>query len=266
MSAPECHRTGRPSPARPCSWWGLQSRPGHPGRWCALTAPFHPYLCATKPAGPEGRAIGGLLSVALSCGSPRLGVTQHHALWSPDVPRPRCEHRGRGHPANSLPPPGYGASAPGAVALIVSETVPRHRFNNVDARSARRGTGRLVLQHACGLVLGVLGSGRDLVGLLRGSCTQRVGLALGGVPEVASAGLRRRTDVLRCVRDLRAHLARRARRAVEEVVGRPSQLIAPRRELLVERLCADGGQGEDGEAEEETHEALRSVANEWMIC
>src|SRR5262245_27278565 len=107
MSAPECHRTGRPSPARPCSWWGLQSRPGHPGRWCALTAPFHPYLCATKPAGPEGRAIGGLLSVALSCGSPRLGVTQHHALWSPDVPRPRCEHRGRGHPANSLPSPGY---------------------------------------------------------------------------------------------------------------------------------------------------------------
>ena len=32
-------------------------------------------------------AIGGLLSVALSCASPRLGVTQHPALWSPDVPR-----------------------------------------------------------------------------------------------------------------------------------------------------------------------------------
>src|SRR5438128_3298784 len=32
-------------------------------------------------------AIGGLFSVALSCGSPRLGVTQHRALWSPDVPR-----------------------------------------------------------------------------------------------------------------------------------------------------------------------------------
>jgi hypothetical protein len=37
--------------------------------------------CAT------GVAIGGLLSVALSCGSPRLGVTQHPALRSPDVPR-----------------------------------------------------------------------------------------------------------------------------------------------------------------------------------
>lgn len=27
----------------PCSRWGLHSRAGHPARWCALTAPFHPY-------------------------------------------------------------------------------------------------------------------------------------------------------------------------------------------------------------------------------
>src|ERR1700691_2048228 len=65
----------------PCSGWGLPSRPGHPGRWCALTAPFHPRLC-----GPES-AIGSLLSVALSFGSPRLAVSQHPALWSPDLPR-----------------------------------------------------------------------------------------------------------------------------------------------------------------------------------
>ncbi len=32
---------------------------------------------------------GGMLSVALSVGSPRLGVTQHPALWSPDFPRAR---------------------------------------------------------------------------------------------------------------------------------------------------------------------------------
>src|SRR5687768_6574147 len=38
--------------------------------------------CARK------RAIGGLFSVALSCGSPRLAVSQHPALWSPDFPRP----------------------------------------------------------------------------------------------------------------------------------------------------------------------------------
>ncbi|MDQ1636319.1 MAG: hypothetical protein QOJ32_3128, partial [Frankiaceae bacterium] len=30
---------------------------------------------------------GGLFSVALSRGSPRVGVTHHLALWSPDVPR-----------------------------------------------------------------------------------------------------------------------------------------------------------------------------------
>ena len=39
------HRPGQPSHAWPCSGWGLPSRPGRPGRWCALTAPFHPCLC-----------------------------------------------------------------------------------------------------------------------------------------------------------------------------------------------------------------------------
>jgi len=33
------------------------------------------------------RCRGGLLSVALSRGSPRVGVTDHLALWSPDLPR-----------------------------------------------------------------------------------------------------------------------------------------------------------------------------------
>ncbi len=40
--------------------------------------------CAPGEAG----AIGGLFSVALSCESPRLAVSQHPALWSPDLPRP----------------------------------------------------------------------------------------------------------------------------------------------------------------------------------
>ncbi len=65
-----------------------------PGRWCALTAPFHP--CLILP--PERQAIGGLLSVALSCESPRLAVSQHPALWSPDLPQP-------GHPANRTSEP-----------------------------------------------------------------------------------------------------------------------------------------------------------------
>ena len=55
---------------------GFTVPPSSPKTRCALTAPFHPY-----PALP-----GGLLSVALSVGSPRLAVSQHRALWSPDFP------------------------------------------------------------------------------------------------------------------------------------------------------------------------------------
>jgi len=47
-----------------------------PGRWWALTPPFHPY-----PAD-----AGRYVSVALSVGSPLLGVTQHPARWSSDFP------------------------------------------------------------------------------------------------------------------------------------------------------------------------------------
>ena len=53
-----------------------------------------------------GPAIGGLFSVALSCGSPRLAVSQHPALRSPDLPRPGPapadrDDPSRGHPAGS---------------------------------------------------------------------------------------------------------------------------------------------------------------------
>ncbi len=108
------HRAGHPSHVWPCSGWGLPSRPGHPGRWCALAAPFHPCLCTAC------RAIGGLFSVALSCGSPRLAVSQHPALWSPDLPQPAAapkRHPGRGHPADSPSPQSFshvrGTHAPG---------------------------------------------------------------------------------------------------------------------------------------------------------
>ena len=36
---------------------------------------------------PGAEAPGGLFSVALSRGSPRVAVSHHPALWSPDVPR-----------------------------------------------------------------------------------------------------------------------------------------------------------------------------------
>src|SRR5690625_1184026 len=46
---------------------------------------------------------GGLFSVALSRGSPRVGVTHHPALWSPDFPRPTSYRPcSRGRPADSF--------------------------------------------------------------------------------------------------------------------------------------------------------------------
>lgn len=56
---------------------------------CALTAPFHPYRC---PRTCHGH-LGGILSVALSVGSRRPGVTWHLALWSPDFPPPENRRR-----------------------------------------------------------------------------------------------------------------------------------------------------------------------------
>jgi len=48
----------------------------------------------------QARYLGGLFSVALSRGSPRVGVTDHPALRSPDLPHRDQESR-RGRPAGS---------------------------------------------------------------------------------------------------------------------------------------------------------------------
>src|SRR5688572_9866389 len=50
---------------------------------------------------PLPAAAGGLFSVALSRGSPRVAVSNHPALWSPDVPR---RHRGADAAARSTRP------------------------------------------------------------------------------------------------------------------------------------------------------------------
>ncbi len=48
---------------------------------CALTTPFHPYLILN-----EVQAIGGMLSVALFRVLPRMVISHHPTLWSPDFP------------------------------------------------------------------------------------------------------------------------------------------------------------------------------------
>ena len=63
-----------------------------PATRCALTAPFHPCRRAKSPA-------GGLLSVALSLGSPPPGVTRHRVSVEPGLSSPACSIGEGGHPA-----------------------------------------------------------------------------------------------------------------------------------------------------------------------
>src|SRR6476646_6451258 len=79
-------------------------------RW-SLTPPFHPYqpLCRSSTA-------GGLFSVALSRGSPRVAVNDLPALWSPDVPRRRGLPRRRDRPADSSVVP---ASLPPQLIIVL---------------------------------------------------------------------------------------------------------------------------------------------------
>src|SRR5215467_48222 len=61
---------------------------------------------------PPDKSGGGLFSVALSRGSPRVGVTDHPALRSPDLPRHRLEagDAAAARPARPPLPPGYGVT------------------------------------------------------------------------------------------------------------------------------------------------------------
>ena len=84
---------------RPCSGRGLPSRSGHPDRWWSLAPPFHPYLHHRRSL-DRRRPSGGLFSVALSRGLPRVGVAHRPALRSPDLPRPTSYDVCRGRPTN----------------------------------------------------------------------------------------------------------------------------------------------------------------------
>jgi len=98
LPGPPKHQRRRRPPHKPKPWGGLgdpysvllqaglamPSRSPGP-RW-ALTPPFHPYRDA------RGRS-GGLLSVALSLGSPPAGVTRRLVAVEPGLssPAPRCK-------------------------------------------------------------------------------------------------------------------------------------------------------------------------------
>ena len=86
-------RADHPLPVRPCSGWGLPSRPGHPGRWCALTAPFHPHLCSSLRRVPSHRR-------SVLCGTfLRVTPTGCKPASCPMEPRPSSARTPRRGPA-----------------------------------------------------------------------------------------------------------------------------------------------------------------------
>jgi hypothetical protein len=87
---------GAPCGERPpiwsCSTRGLPGRP--------VTRPPVGSYPTISPLPVSSRRTGGVISVALSFGSPRLGVTQRAALRSPDFP-PRSSTERGDHPSAS---------------------------------------------------------------------------------------------------------------------------------------------------------------------
>src|SRR3954447_6067929 len=90
LSRAAIYLCGLPGPRRAGSTVLLGLAPGgvclaaaSPRRRCALTAPFHLCLYATQLQSRHRPC----LSVALSRGFPRVGVTHRPALWCPDFPR-----------------------------------------------------------------------------------------------------------------------------------------------------------------------------------
>ena len=85
---------------------------------------------------PSPAGAGGLFSVALSRGSPRVAVSHRPALWSPDVPRPA------GRPAVPRPPGrlvrAQHSTASPAPPQPASPIPPTHRLRRLSDSAARR--------------------------------------------------------------------------------------------------------------------------------
>ena len=94
-------------PIRFCSRWGLPCRPRYRVRGALLP---HPFTLATA-------CDGGLLSVALSLGSPPPDVIRHRLSMEPGLSSPAMQER----PPGRLTGSGCGAAAP------VTSSKKRHR-------------------------------------------------------------------------------------------------------------------------------------------
>ena len=138
---------GRAAP-RPCLALlqvGFSVRPPLPKARCALTAPFHPCLCSLT------EAIGGLLSVALSIGFRRPGVTRHPALWSSDFPPMDTVTRPTSDPHSRVPRQPFLSkepvqSWPGSLSNISPGVHTQPIRANVSRRKPEQFTGSCVVR------------------------------------------------------------------------------------------------------------------------
>src|SRR5215469_4036238 len=117
------HRAGHPQPLAQAPRPGRRAalvtllRVGFTKPPGSLRALVVSYTTVSPLPGPAEAWPGGLFSVALSRGLPRVGVTDHPALWSPDLPHlAMTGMTRRGRPAGS-PCPKDRRSHPGSKAL-----------------------------------------------------------------------------------------------------------------------------------------------------
>ena len=82
---------------------------------------------------------GGLFSVALSRGSPRVGVTDHPALWSPDLPHRACARRDRPADSPVLRIRRRGQSGTPRLSTRSSATAPFSRIRKPNGRGRTPG-------------------------------------------------------------------------------------------------------------------------------
>ncbi len=97
-----------------------------PAARCALTAPFHPY-----PLTVSGGA-GGLLSVALSLGSPPPGVTRHRVSVEPGLSSLESAEAPRERPSDRLADVKLGVRRPGRKVRIGRRLRANCRLNPFD--------------------------------------------------------------------------------------------------------------------------------------
>lgn len=100
-----------------------------PVAWPAGGLLHHRFTLTAVPARPEGCVVhrGGLFSVALSRGSPRVAVGHHPALWSPDVPRrwlPTDATAWPTHPRARIGQPRRAPSTPCATGVADPPDIP----------------------------------------------------------------------------------------------------------------------------------------------